>query len=98
MSDARLQENNGQSDRERDKMNGNVKKREFSESESSWSSVEEMEIKVVTEENTEDDLERSKEEPRMRLPRQKSKGSHESEIMEDREEAAQFRPLLTPSS
>jgi len=94
-----LQENNGQSDRERDKMNGNVKKREFSESESSWSSVEEMEIKVATEENAEDDLERSKEEPRMRLPRQKSKGSgHESEIMEDREEAAQFRPLLTPSS
>jgi hypothetical protein len=95
-----LQENNEQNDRERDKLNGNVKKREFSESESSWSSVEEMEIKVITEGNDEEDnLERSKEEPQRRLPRQKSKGSgHESEIMEDREKAAQFRPLLTPSS
>jgi len=88
-----LQENNGRNDRERDKVNGNMKKREFSESESSWSSVEEMETKVITEGN---DDNAEKEEPQTR---QKSKGSgHESEITEDREEAAQLRPLLTSSS
>ncbi|EZA61885.1 hypothetical protein DMN91_005586 [Ooceraea biroi] len=89
-------ENSGQ----KDKVNGSMKKRELSESESSWSSVEEIETKAMTERNDEDDsLERSKEEPQARLPRRKSKGGgHESEIAEDHEEAAQLRPLLTPSS
>lgn len=89
-----------QNDREKDKVNGGMKKRELSESESSWSSVEEMETKLTTERNDDyDDPERPKEESRIRLPRRKSKGSgHESEITEDREDAAQLRPLLTSSS
>ena len=84
-------------------MNGNIKKREFSESESSWSSVEEIETKAITEErNDEDDsLGRSREELQTRLPRRKSRGDNceVAQVSEDRvEEAAQLRPLLTPSS
>lgn len=87
-------------------MNGSAKKRELSESESSWSSVEEIETKAITERDEEDeedareDQERSREEPRTRLPRRKSRSAvdHEAEIAEDREEAAQLRPLLTHSS
>lgn len=80
-----------------------MKKAEYSESESSWSSVEEIEIKATTERNDEDeDLAGSTDEPRPRLPRRKSKsspGNHEvPEVPVDREEAAQLRPLLTPSS
>lgn len=78
-----------------------MKKREYSESESSWSSVEEIETKAITERYDEDDnLEKSKEELQTRpLPRRKSKGSNrEPEVAEDREEATQLRPLLTSSS
>ncbi|KAL0124722.1 hypothetical protein PUN28_006526 [Cardiocondyla obscurior] len=87
-----------QNEREKDRLNGRVKKREFSESDSSWSSVEEIETKA--ERNDEDDsLEKSKGNPQMRPPRRKSKGSNrETEVSEDREETAQLRPLLTPSS
>jgi len=76
-------------------MNGNMKKREFSESESSWSSVEEIETK--TERNDEDDNpDRLKEEdPQTRPSRQKSKINRDPEVSE---EAAQLRPLLSPSS
>lgn len=98
-----MQENGGQSGREKEEVNGSAKKREFSESESSWSSVEEIETKVTTEANDEEDdsrLERLKgEEPQKRPPRRKSKSDgREAEVSEDREEAAQLRPLLTPSS
>ncbi|XP_018059391.1 PREDICTED: beta-3 adrenergic receptor-like [Atta colombica] len=85
-----------QNEREKERMNGNMKKREFSESESSWSSVEEIETK--TERNDEDDNpDRSKEEhPQTRPSRQKSKISNRDP--EVSEEAAQLRPLLFPSS
>ncbi|KYN45137.1 hypothetical protein ALC56_00387 [Trachymyrmex septentrionalis] len=85
-----------QNEREKEKINGNMKKREFSESESSWSSVEEIETKA--ERNDEDDNpDRSKEEdPQTRPSRQKSKISNRDP--EVSEEAAQLRPLLTPSS
>ncbi|XP_071646207.1 uncharacterized protein [Temnothorax longispinosus] len=88
-----------QNEKEKERVNGNMKKREFSESESSWSSVEEIETKA--ERNDEDDnLERSKEGPQTRPPRRKLKSSNrEPEVSaEDHEEAAQLRPLLTPSS
>ncbi|XP_012537502.1 uncharacterized protein LOC105837350 isoform X2 [Monomorium pharaonis] len=87
-----------QIEKKKESVNGNMKKREFSESESSWSSVEEIEIKA--ERNDEDDnLEGSKEDPQTRPPRQKSKSSNRKlEVSEDREEAAQLRPLLTPFS
>lgn len=79
-----------------------MKKAEYSESESSWSSVEEIETKAITERNDEDDgLGGTTDEPRAKLPRRKSKstpGYHEAEVPEEREEAAQLRPLLTPSS
>ncbi|XP_012235941.1 uncharacterized protein [Linepithema humile] len=93
-------ENGGQNKRDKEKINGNTKKGEYSESESSWSSVEEIETKAVTERDDEDDnLERAKEELQTRLPRRKSKsGNCEPEVAEDREEAAQLRPLLTSSS
>ncbi|XP_032675852.1 galanin receptor type 3-like isoform X2 [Odontomachus brunneus] len=97
-------ENSGQNCRENEKVNGNMKKAEYSESESSWSSVEEIETKAITERNDEDEdeLAGSMDEPRTRTPRRKSKsissGNHEAEVPEDREEAAQLRPLLTPSS
>ncbi|XP_011137980.1 uncharacterized protein LOC105182332 isoform X1 [Harpegnathos saltator] len=94
-------ENNGQGDRGKEKVNGNMQKREYSESESSWSSVEEIETKAITERNDED-FARTTDEPRTRPPRRKSKGgsagNHEPEVAEDREKAAQLRPLLTPSS
>lgn len=97
-----MQENGEHHDKEKDKMNGNIKKREFSESESSWSSVEEIETKAITERNDEDDsLRRSREKLQMRFPRQKSRSDNRevAEVSEDRgEEAAQLRPLLTPSS
>ncbi|KAL6255047.1 hypothetical protein P5V15_013380 [Pogonomyrmex californicus] len=91
-------ESGEQNEREKEKINGNMKKREFSESESSWSSVEEIEAKV--ERNDEDDnLEKSKEDSQTKSPRGKSKSNNrELENSEDREEAAQLRPLLTPSS
>ncbi|XP_024880088.1 uncharacterized protein LOC112464735 [Temnothorax curvispinosus] len=88
-----------QNEKEKERVNGNMKKKEFSESESSWSSVEEIETKA--ERNDEDDnLERSKEGPQTRPPRRKLKSSNrEPEVSaEDHEEAAQLRPLLTPSS
>ncbi|XP_070172155.1 uncharacterized protein [Polyergus mexicanus] len=95
-------ENGEPNEKEKERVNGNIKKREFSESESSWSSVEEIETKAITERNDEDDgLERSREELRMGLPRQKSRIDNRVvvEVSEDRgEEAAQLRPLLTPSS
>ncbi|XP_011861645.1 PREDICTED: uncharacterized protein LOC105558528 isoform X2 [Vollenhovia emeryi] len=85
-------------EREKERVNGNMKKREFSESESSWSSVEEIETKA--ERNDEDDnLENLKEDPQTRPPRRKSKSNNrEPEVSGDHEEAAQLRPLLTPSS
>lgn len=91
-----MQETGEQNERKKEKVNGNMKKREFSESESSWSSVEEIETKA--ERNDEDNnLERSKEDSQTRPPRRKSKSSNrEPEVSEDREEAAQLRPLLTP--
>lgn len=96
------QENGEQTERKREKVNGNIKKRDFSESESSWSSVEEIETKMVTERNDEDDsLGRSREELQMGLPRRKSRSENRevAQVSEDRgEEAAQLRPLLTPSS
>ncbi|XP_077272623.1 uncharacterized protein LOC143903101 isoform X2 [Temnothorax americanus] len=88
-----------QNEKEKERVNGNMKKREFSESESSWSSVEEIETKA--ERNDEDDnLERLKEGPQTRPPRQKLKSSNREPKVsaEDHEEAAQLRPLLTPSS
>lgn len=97
-----MQENGEPNEKEKERVNGNIKKRECSESESSWSSVEEMETKAITERNDEDDgLERSREELRMGLPQRKSKIDNREvvEVSEDRgEEAAQLRPLLTPSS
>lgn len=89
--------------KEKEKMNGNIKKREFSESESSWSSVEEIETKATTERNDKDEsLGRSTEELQTGLPRRNPKSDNRTEIAEvseDRgEEAAQLRPLLTPSS
>lgn len=95
-----MQENDA---KEKEKVNGNInKKREFSESESSWSSVEEIETKAITERNDKDDnLERSREELQTELPRRKSRSDNREvvEVSEDRgEEAAQLRPLLTPSS
>lgn len=89
-----MQETGEQNKREKERVNGNIKKREFSESESSWSSVEEIETKV--ERNDEDDnLEISKEDPQTRPSRRKSKSNNrEPEVSE---EAAQLRPLLTPS-
>jgi len=50
-----MQETGEQNEREKERINGNMKKREFSESESSWSSVEEIETK--TERNDEDNNE-----------------------------------------
>ncbi|XP_071576029.1 uncharacterized protein [Temnothorax nylanderi] len=94
-----MMETGEQNEKEKERVNGNMKKREFSESESSWSSVEEIETKA--ERNDEDDnLERSKEGPQTRPPRRKLKSSNrEPEVSaEDHEEAAQLRPLLTPSS
>lgn len=87
-----------QNEKEKERMNGNMKKREFSESESSWSSVEEIETKA--EGNNEDDnFERSKENSQTRPSRRKSKSSNrEFEVSEDHEEVAQLRPLLTSSS
>ncbi|XP_025269562.1 uncharacterized protein LOC105248433 isoform X2 [Camponotus floridanus] len=97
-----MQENGEQHDKEKEKMNGNIKKRESSESESSWSSVEEIETKAITERNDEDDgLRRSREKLQMGFPRRKSGSDNRevAEVSEDRgEEAAQLRPLLTPSS
>lgn len=92
-----MQETGEQSEREKERVNGSMKKREFSESESSWSSVEEIETKA--ERNNEDD-ERLKEDPQTRpQKRRKSRSSNrETDVSEDREEAAQLRPLLTPSS
>lgn len=76
-----------------------MKKRNFSGSESSWSSVEEIETKVLTEKNDGDDnLGRSKKELQMKIPQRNMKGNRESETSRDSEEAAQLRPLLTPSS
>lgn len=98
------QENGEQHDKEKEKMNGNIKKREFSESESSWSSVEEIETKAITERNDDEDdgLRRSREKLQMGFPRQpksRSDSREVAEVSEDRgEEAAQLRPLLTPSS
>lgn len=91
-----MQETGEQNEKEKERMNGNINKREFSESESSWSSVEEIEAKI--ERSDEDNsLERSKEDPQTRPSRRKSKSSNrEPEVSEDREEAAQLRPLLTP--
>ncbi|XP_072764796.1 uncharacterized protein [Anoplolepis gracilipes] len=96
-------ENDEQNEKKKEKVNGNIKKREFSESDSSWSSVEEIETKAITERNDEDDisLERSREELQMELPRRKSRSDNRevAQVSEDRgEEAAQLRPLLTPSS
>ncbi|XP_018405877.1 PREDICTED: beta-3 adrenergic receptor-like [Cyphomyrmex costatus] len=85
-----------QNEREKKRMNGNMKKREFSESESSWSSVEEIETKA--ERNDEDDnpADRKEEDSQTRSSRQKSKISNrDSEVSE---ETAQLRPLLTHSS
>ncbi|XP_072764797.1 uncharacterized protein [Anoplolepis gracilipes] len=98
-----MQENDEQNEKKKEKVNGNIKKREFSESDSSWSSVEEIETKAITERNDEDDisLERSREELQMELPRRKSRSDNRevAQVSEDRgEEAAQLRPLLTPSS
>ncbi|KAF7381330.1 hypothetical protein HZH66_013724 [Vespula vulgaris] len=79
--------------------------RDRSESENSWSSVEEIEMKEVIEKRGEEEIvrkdeERSKERKRSRGSRRKRRITQRgnSEGSEDRDDAAQLRPLLAPSS
>lgn len=83
--------------------------RDRSESENGWSSVEEeVETKgVAIEKMGEEEIGRKDEEKRSRKREERSRASREkrritrradSEGSEDRDDAAQLRPLLTPSS
>ncbi|KAK2583140.1 hypothetical protein KPH14_009164 [Odynerus spinipes] len=82
----------------------NVEDKDRSESENSWSSVEEIEMKEVIEKREEkqvrrkDDEQRSKDRQKLKSSRKKAKIARDSEGSEDREDTAQLRPLLTPSS
>ncbi|KAL2731088.1 beta-3 adrenergic receptor-like [Vespula squamosa] len=83
----------------------NEEERDRSESENSWSSVEEIEMKEVIEKRGEEgivrkDEELSKERKRSRASRGKRRITQRgnSEGSEDRDDAAQLRPLLAPSS
>ncbi|XP_043488288.1 uncharacterized protein LOC122515138 [Polistes fuscatus] len=86
-------------------------RRDQSESENSWSSVEEIEMKEVVEKKTkgkgveeedevgeEGESEKEEESKKSETSRRKRRITHHSEESEDRDDSAQLRPLLTPTS
>ncbi|XP_017882475.1 uncharacterized protein LOC108626361 [Ceratina calcarata] len=101
-------ENGGYREKEKEEVNGDGKKeRDHSESENSWSSVDEIEPKEMADKCTEDDnFEKITEEeeevgPQMekcKQLRRKSKTIRKPEVVQDCKEIAQRRPLLTSPS
>lgn len=97
------QENGGCREKEKEKMNGGGKKeREHSESDNSWSSVDEIESKEMADKSMEEDnfetIEEETEAEKCNQLRRKSKTIRKPDVPQDCKETAQRRPLLTSSS
>lgn len=96
-------ENGGCREKEKEKMNGGGKKeREHSESDNSWSSVDEIESKEMADKSMEEDnfetIEEETEAEKCNQLRRKSKTIRKPDVPQDCKETAQRRPLLTSSS
>lgn len=96
-------ENGGCREKEKEKMNGRGKKeREHSESDNSWSSVDEIESKEMADKSMEEDnfetIEEETEAEKCNQLRRKSKTIRKPDVPQDCKETAQRRPLLTSSS
>ena len=99
------QENGGCREKEKGKINGGKKERQqHSESDNSWSSVDEdiepkeMADKSIDEDNFEEKIEEESNAEKCEQLRRKSKTIRKSDVPQNYKEAAQRRPLLTSSS
>ncbi|XP_003703978.1 uncharacterized protein LOC100883779 [Megachile rotundata] len=95
-------ENGCYREKQKEEMNGRKKERERSESDNSWSSVDEIESKEMAEKCMEEDnpenIEEEAEEEKCKQLRRKSKTIRKADVPQDCKETAQRRPLLTSSS
>ncbi|XP_012350598.1 uncharacterized protein LOC100869772 isoform X2 [Apis florea] len=95
-------ENGGCREKEKEKMNGGKKEREHSESDNSWSSVDEIESKEMADKSMEEDnfetIEEETEAEKCNQLRRKSKTIRKPDVPQDCKKTAQRRPLLTSSS
>lgn len=94
-----VQENGGCQEKENEKVNGSKKIGDQSESDNSWSSVDEIESKEMADKSIEEDnfekIEEEAEAEKCKQLRRKSKTIRKPDVPQDCKEAAQRRPLLT---
>lgn len=97
-----MQENGSYREKEKEKINGNKKEGQHSESDNSWSSVDEIESKEMADKSIEEDnIEKIEEEAdaeKCKQLRRKSKTIRKPDVPQNCKETAQRRPLLTSSS
>ncbi|XP_048260489.1 uncharacterized protein LOC126916692 isoform X2 [Bombus affinis] len=95
-------ENGSYREKEKEKINGNKKEGQHSESDNSWSSVDEIESKEMADKSIEEDnIEKIEEEAdaeKCKQLRRKSKTIRKPDVPQNCKETAQRRPLLTSSS
>ncbi|XP_076675133.1 uncharacterized protein LOC143372622 [Andrena cerasifolii] len=96
-------ENGGCRGKGKEQLDNGKKDRERSESDNSWSSVDDIESKEMAEKSMEEDdnlekIEEETEEQRCKQLRRKSKTIRKPDVPQDCKEAAQRRPLLALSS
>ncbi|XP_033306874.1 uncharacterized protein LOC117209229 isoform X2 [Bombus bifarius] len=95
-------ENGGYREKEKEKINGNKKEGQQSESDNSWSSVDEIESKEMADKSIEEDnfekIEEEADAEKCKQLRRKSKTIRKPDVPQNCKETAQRRPLLTSSS
>ncbi|XP_033361415.1 beta-3 adrenergic receptor-like isoform X1 [Bombus vosnesenskii] len=96
-------ENGGYREKEKEKINGNKKEGQQSESDNSWSSVDEIESKEMADKSIEEDNfekieDREADAEKCKQLRRKSKTIRKPDVPQNCKETAQRRPLLTSSS
>lgn len=97
-----MQENGGYREKDKEKINGNKKEGQHSESDNSWSSVDEIESKEMADKSIEEDnfekIEEKADAEKCKQLRRKSKTIRKPDVPQNCKETAQRRPLLTSSS
>ncbi|XP_043578353.1 uncharacterized protein LOC122565903 isoform X2 [Bombus pyrosoma] len=95
-------ENGGYREKGKEKINGNKKEGQHSESDNSWSSVDEIESKEMADKSIEEDnfekIEEKADAEKCKQLRRKSKTIRKPDVPQNCKETAQRRPLLTSSS
>ncbi|XP_076627821.1 uncharacterized protein LOC143345013 [Colletes latitarsis] len=99
---ATAMENGGYREKVKEEIDGNKRDRERSESDNSWSSVDDIDSKEIADKSMEEDnlekIEEETDEQKCKQLRRKSKTIRKPDVPQDCKEAAQRRPLLASSS